>query len=100
MLIAGGLAKSADFSVLCSAVADTVRCVVLMGQDAAQLVAVLTSHTELLSADSMEHAVQLAHQHAVAGDVVLLAPACASFDMFSSFEERGDVFATAVKHLP
>ena len=55
--------------------------------------------TSLEKADSMEDAVQRAQKAAHEGDVVLLSPACSSFDMFSSYEERGEVFKNIVNHL-
>ena len=55
--------------------------------------------TSLEKADSMEDAVKRAQKVAHEGDVVLLSPACSSFDMFSSYEERGEVFKNIVNHL-
>ena len=57
------------------------------------------SSVEIALADSMEQAVRVAASAVVAGDCVLLSPACASFDMFSGYAERGSVFSTAVKAL-
>ncbi len=99
ILIAGGQGKGQDFSVLKSAVKGRVKVAVLLGEDAALLSQCLTTETKVLFADSMPAAVSLAAEHAAAGDTVLLSPACASFDMFSGFAERGDTFAAAVATL-
>ena len=88
--------SNAKLNVL--AVARTARAVVLMGKDAALIEQALTpSGVPLLRVDSMDAAVTLAAQHARPGDRVLLSPACASFDMFSDFEERGRVFIDTVR---
>lgn len=99
ILIAGGQGKGQDFSVLKSAVKGRVKVAVLIGEDAALLSQCLTTETKVLFADSIAAAVSLAAEHADAGDTVLLSPACASFDMFSGFAERGDTFAAAVAAL-
>lgn len=99
ILIAGGQSKGQDFSVLKSAVKGRVKVAVLIGEDAALLSQCLTTETNVLCADSMTAAVSLAAEYACVGDTVLLSPACASFDMFSGFAERGDSFAAAVAAL-
>lgn len=99
ILIAGGQGKGQDFSVLKSAVKGRVKVAVLIGEDAVLLSQCLTTETKVLFADSLAAAVSLAAEHADAGDTVLLSPACASFDMFSGFAERGDTFAAAVAAL-
>lgn len=98
VLIAGGVDKESDFSELGGWIGKAVKHVVLIGQDADKIAAVLPK--SLVSyANSMETAVQAAYQQANAGDKVLLAPACASFDMFENYQHRGDVFEQAVKAL-
>lgn len=97
VLIAGGEGKGADFSPLASPVQQFVRGAVLIGRDAGKIEAALTVETR--AAADMAEAVVCADQLAQPGDVVLLSPACASFDMFRSFNHRGEVFAAAVEAL-
>lgn len=95
VLIAGGLAKGLDIGPL--ATEGNVRRVVAIGESAQDLVRAGGDH--VVVASSMEEAVALAASVAEAGDVVLLAPGCASFDMFESYGHRGDAFAEAVHRL-
>jgi UDP-N-acetylmuramoylalanine--D-glutamate ligase len=99
LLIAGGQGKSADFSGLARAVRAHARAVVLMGQDRELIAAALEGATELAFANTMEQAVERAAALARPGDRVLLSPACASFDMFRGFEQRGEVFRACVEAL-
>ncbi|MEJ2422959.1 MAG: UDP-N-acetylmuramoyl-L-alanine--D-glutamate ligase [Candidatus Thiodiazotropha sp.] len=99
VLIAGGDCKGADFTALAPVVEKTTRAVILIGQDAPLLAAALEGQVKLVSAESMVDAVAKARQEARAGDRVLLSPACASFDMFRNFEDRGEAFARAVEDL-
>ncbi len=96
VLIAGGQGKGADFSELFPAVEKYTRAVILIGQDAPKLKAALTGASKILCANSMQEAVKFAAQEAQSGDIVLLSPACASFDMFNNFEHRGEVFCESV----
>ncbi|MDG4549668.1 MAG: UDP-N-acetylmuramoyl-L-alanine--D-glutamate ligase [Candidatus Contendobacter sp.] len=100
VLIAGGDGKGQDFSPLRAALADKARAVVLIGRDAPLIAAALGDSVPLRTAADMEVAVTAAAQLAEPGDSVLLSPACASFDMFSGYEERGALFAAAVRRLP
>jgi UDP-N-acetylmuramoylalanine--D-glutamate ligase len=72
---------------------------VVVGEDARQIAAQLAGVCDMVHAGSMEEAVANSSELAQAGDSVLLAPACASFDMFRSFEHRGEVFKQAVVSL-
>ena len=100
MLIAGGKGKGQDFAPLTRAARGRVRHAVLIGVDRAQLRGPLTLAGAVVEdAGSMEAAVLAAHAAARPGDVVLLSPACASFDMFDNFEHRGDVFKAAVMRV-
>ena len=99
ILIAGGLGKGADFSPLRAPVSDGVKAVVLFGEDADQLREVLADLVPCHTANDMRDAVQQAQQLAASGDVVLLSPACASFDMFRSFEHRGEMFMEEVRRV-
>ncbi len=97
VLIAGGQGKGQDFTPLRDAVAGHARAVVLIGEDAPLLASALESTVELVFADTMETAVAKAKALAQPGDSVLLSPACASFDMFRNYIERGERFVEAVK---
>ena len=99
VLIAGGLGKDADFTPLRQAAAEKARAVVLMGRDASLIETALDGVVPVVRAVTMQDAVMQARDLAQSGDVVLLSPACASFDMFSGYEERGQVFADAVLGL-
>ncbi len=99
VLIAGGDCKGADFSELAPVVARTARAVILIGRDALLIEEVLSGCAQLVHVKSMKNAVEVAAQHGLPGDRVLLSPACASFDMFASFEDRGEQFARAVEAL-
>ena len=99
VLIAGGVGKGADFKPLIE-VAEKLKAAVLIGKSTDQLEGVLSSVVPCVRADSMDDAVEQAAGIATTGDRVLLSPACASFDMFSSFEHRGQMFVNAVKQLP
>jgi UDP-N-acetylmuramoylalanine--D-glutamate ligase len=101
VLIAGGDAKGQDFSGLVPAVRDHARAVVLLGRDAHMIEhALRATGIDLLQAQSIEEAVKLATGVAQPGDAVLLSPACASWDMFRDYAERGDRFASAVRAMP
>ena len=97
ILIAGGECKDADLTSLRKPVEDYVKTLILIGRDANQLEAACDGAANILHASCMYDAVVKANELAVAGDNVLLSPACASFDMFKNYEHRGDVFADAVK---
>ena len=99
VLIAGGDGKNQDFTPLRAALADKARAVVLIGRDAPLIAAALGDRVPMHSAADMAQAVAQAAELAQPGDSVLLSPACASFDMFSGYEERGAVFAEAVRRL-
>ncbi len=98
VLIAGGQAKGADLTPLRAAM-NNVRAVILIGEDADLLEMVLAGTTTIVNAANMQQAVEKAVDLALAGDVVLLAPACASFDMFSNYAARGDAFIRQVFSL-
>ena len=100
VLIAGGDAKGADLQPLLQPVLSHCRAVVLLGKDAPRLAALLDGQLPVVTVDSIEAAVKAAAELARAGDLVLLSPACASLDMFKSFEQRGQRFAAAVEALP
>jgi UDP-N-acetylmuramoylalanine--D-glutamate ligase len=116
VLLAGGRNKGMDMSIMSSEVRDRARAVVLFGEAASEIEEALSGvgptqrsaptgrggrlcPPVIEHANSLEEAVKKAHSYARPGDVVLLSPACASFDMFENFEERGKVFKEAVKRL-
>ena len=98
ILIAGGQAKDQQFTELAKPLSDYARALILIGTDAAALAADI-QHPNTLMADSMEQAVSLAQHQALAGDLVLLSPACASFDMYTGFDARGHHFIDLVEAL-
>ncbi len=100
VLIAGGRDKGNDYSVLKPLVKEKVRALVAIGESADKLLrelGPLVPHA--VKAQSMEEAIQYARVFAEPGDVVLLSPACASFDMFENYEDRGDTFRRLVMSL-
>src|SRR5499433_565270 len=100
VLIAGGTGKGQDFSPLAEAARGRVRQAVLIGTDRAAVRAALElAGVPCVDAASMRDAVAAARSLARAGDVVLLSPACASFDMFDNYEHRGEVFMALVHEV-
>ena len=99
ILIAGGIGKGADFNPLMDALAEAGRAAVFIGEMAAPMMAMLDSRIPAVISESMSEAVKAAANYAAPGDVVLLSPACASFDMFSNYEHRGREFSSSVAAL-
>lgn len=99
ILILGGRGKNAPYQPLAELIKKNVRKLILIGEDADNIETQLKSHAEIVRADSVADAVRKSFENAEKGDSVLLAPACASFDMFKSFEERGEVFKKEVLRL-
>jgi len=100
VLIAGGKGKGQDFAPLARAARGRVSHAVLIGEDAPKIAAALEgAGIPVHRARDMRDAVVTARRHADAGDVVLLSPACASFDMFDNYEHRGRVFKDLVRGL-
>ncbi|MEQ4206008.1 UDP-N-acetylmuramoyl-L-alanine--D-glutamate ligase [Actinopolymorpha sp. B9G3] len=103
--VAGGLAKGQDFGDLVHAVKDRLRGVVLLGRDRELIASAIARHApdvpviEVADSDTevMDRAVGAAGRLAQPGDTVLLAPGCASFDLFTSYSARGDAFAASVR---
>lgn len=96
LLLAGGVGKGADFSDLVAPLKQHARLAVTYGQDGADIHKVLAGEVPVATTANMAEALQLAKRQAQAGDLILLSPACASFDEFNSFEQRGEVFAQLV----
>jgi UDP-N-acetylmuramoylalanine--D-glutamate ligase len=100
VLIAGGKGKGQDFAPLAEAARGRVAHAVLIGEDGPRIAAALTAAgIPVSAAPTMQAAIDAARAHAGRGGVVLLSPACASFDMFASYEHRGDVFKRLVGAL-
>jgi UDP-N-acetylmuramoylalanine--D-glutamate ligase len=99
ILLAGGLGKGADFTELRPVVEQYVRTLIVFGQDAPLITQALSQSVTIIQATTFAEAVQLAANHALPHDAVLLSPACASWDMFNNFEHRGQVFCQLVKEL-
>jgi UDP-N-acetylmuramoylalanine--D-glutamate ligase len=99
ILILGGRGKKAPYLPLASLVREKVRKLILIGEDAQTIAGELGEFATSSFATDMQDAVARSFQAAQPGDIVLLAPACASFDMFDSFEHRGSVFKEEVQSL-
>lgn len=99
VLILGGRGKNAPYAPLENLIKENVRALVLIGEDADNIENQLKNSAQIVRAGSMADAVRKSFENAARGDAVLLAPACASFDMFASFEERGKDFKTQVQSL-
>jgi len=98
-IILGGQGKGQDFTALRDALSKYAKLAVLIGEDRAVIEQAIAGTTTLLHAVSLQEAVELCQQHTQAHDVVLLSPACASFDMFKGYSERGHQFVECVNTL-
>jgi len=99
-LILGGVDKGNDYELLKDMVAEKVKAIVCMGTDNAKIHAAFSDVVEkIVDTNSAEDAVKQAYALSSKGDVVLLSPACASFDLFKNYEDRGEQFKKAVKEL-
>jgi UDP-N-acetylmuramoylalanine--D-glutamate ligase len=99
LLIAGGRDKGGDYGPLRPLVAQKVKHLIVIGEAAGKIRDAFFDLVATSGADSLAEAVMLASRQASAGDIVLLAPACASFDMFQNYEHRGRIFKEAVRAL-
>lgn len=108
ILIAGGYDKHIPYDVMGKAIIEKVKCLVLIGQTAEKIDKALKNEIEytgegaeipVFHCDSLEAAVNKAYSEAIPGDIVILSPASASFDMFKNFEERGNLFKSIVNKL-
>jgi UDP-N-acetylmuramoylalanine--D-glutamate ligase len=96
--IAGGTDKGNDYSPLKAFAREKVKALICMGLDNEKLVREFTDVVpEVVSCSSLDEAMRAAQERAVEGDVVLLSPACASFDLFKNYEQRGELFKQWVK---
>ncbi len=99
LLIAGGKDKGVDYKGLLPAAKGRVREVILIGQAKDKIREAFSGKLPLSEAEDLRQAVEMAYKKASSGDCVLLSPMCSSFDMFSDYEERGEVFKQAVLSL-
>ena len=98
--IAGGVDKGNDYSQLQELVEDKVKYIIALGKDTKKIKKAFNGLVdEIFDAEDMKQAVAIAYRFSKKGDVVLLSPACASFDLFDSYEQRGDVFKQLVRSL-
>jgi UDP-N-acetylmuramoylalanine--D-glutamate ligase len=99
VLIMGGLDKGSNFSVLRDLISKKVKALILIGEAKDKISKALAGETDTCSADDLDDAVKISMSKASSGDVVLLSPGCASFDMFINFEERGKKFKEFVRKM-
>jgi len=99
VLIAGGKDKGLDYTAFADAIASRVRALVLIGETAGELEALVVNRVPVRRASSMDEAVAVVAEIVQAGDIALLSPAAASFDMFVDYAARGDAFRSAVERM-
>ncbi len=99
ILIAGGRDKGNDYSKVYDLVKKKVKLIVAIGESKEKIYNEFKTLTNVVKVNSMEEAVKISFENAIPGDVVLLSPACASFDMFDDYEHRGEVFKKLVNDL-
>ena len=100
VLILGGIDKGNDYALLADLVKEKVKAIVCMGVDNSKIHAAFEGKVStIIDTASAAEAVHVAYQVSTVGDVVLLSPACASFDLFRNYEDRGKQFKEAVRNL-
>ncbi|MGR9100989.1 MAG: glutamate ligase domain-containing protein, partial [Gammaproteobacteria bacterium] len=99
VLIAGGDCKGADMREFGDAIRNKVKAAVLLGKDAKIIDSAIGGAVPVYFVETIENAVKIASEISRPGDTVLLSPACASLDQFTSYKERGQRFADAVRRL-
>lgn len=99
VLIAGGVGKGQDFSPLSQPMEQFGRALVLIGEDGDKIGKAVSNTVPHIFAASLQEALEKCQAVAQSGDAILLSPACASFDMFKNYEDRGNQFAAAVRHM-
>jgi len=98
--IVGGVDKGNDYNELMSLVREKVKAIICLGIDNRKIIDVFGNVVDIMvEVNNMEDAVKMAQRLSEKGDTVLLSPACASFDLFENYEDRGNQFKKAVKHL-
>jgi len=98
-LILGGKDKGSDYRVLNSLLRERVKAAYTIGSAAEKIESQIRGATKIIHAETLENAIQKAASTARSGDVILLAPACSSFDQFENYEHRGQVFKQSVASL-
>lgn len=99
ILIMGGRDKGGSYTVLTGLIKERVKRLIAIGEAREKILNALGNATHSEGARNLGEAVELAHQSAVPGDIVLLSPGCSSFDMFTDYAERGEAFSAAVRKL-
>lgn len=99
VLILGGIDKGNDYSLIKDLVKEKVKAIVCLGVDNKKIHEAFDKDVRVVDTASAEEAVQAAFHLSTVGDVVLLSPACASFDLFKNYEDRGTQFKKAVRDL-
>ena len=99
ILILGGIDKGNDYSLIADLVKEKVKAIVCMGIDNKKIYDAFANMVRVVDTASAQDAVQACYSLATPGDVVLLSPACASFDLFKNYEDRGNQFKEAVRNL-
>ena len=98
--IVGGLDKGNDYSQLIPLIKNNVKAIICLGKDNDKIISIFSPHCNLIvSTNKMVDAVKSAYDISKQGDIVLLSPACASFDLFENFEDRGNSFKDEVRKL-
>lgn len=97
--IAGGTDKGNDYSVLFDLVREKVKLLICMGVDNKKLIDSFSPICEVIDTHSLDATMEEAYRLAVEGDVVLLSPCCASFDLFKNYENRGELFKEKVREI-
>ena len=99
ILIAGGRDKGGDYGVLNDLIKNKVRHLILLGEAKNKIRDAFKGLTDIIMVESLKEAVDIASNKAEKGDVVLLSPACSSFDMFKDYKERGEIFRKEVMRV-
>jgi UDP-N-acetylmuramoylalanine--D-glutamate ligase len=99
ILIAGGKDKNMEFAPLAPLVQERCKILILLGEAKEKINRAIGDSAETFLVGTFEEAVLLAYQKSRSGDIILLSPGCASFDMFRNYEERGDYFKKLVSQL-
>jgi len=99
ILIAGGKDKGSDYLPLKGLIEERVKFLILIGDAKKKIAKNLNGFKNRIEADTLENAVKEGYKRAKSGDIVLLSPACASFDMFRDYEDRGEQFEEIVNRL-
>ena len=101
VLIAGGYDKGSEYDDWVEAFGDKIKCLVLLGKTKEKIAETARRHgfDDIIMVSSLEEAVKVSYENAKEGETVLLSPACASWDMFKSYEERGRLFKQYVRAL-